>query len=126
MSDPSTQIKAKLLLEELNRRNRWFVILRSHRGNPWGTFAPWFVTVSAGILTWGSFGLEQTVVLFVLISALSWLARSDVEGIHRRVDALVELLQQEGMFQSPLPVSPQKPQGQSPADGAHEPPPDKA
>lgn len=106
MSDPMSEIKAKLLLEELNRRTRWFAILRANRSSaPWGRFIPVLFLLFAMALVWKSFDSGQAGAIFMLTTALCFTMGAYAEDVHRRLDALVELLRQEGMLESTLPAS---------------------
>lgn len=123
MSEPVNETKARLLLEELNRRNRWFSILRGNRGSsPWAALVPGFCGLFAAVSIWWFFDSGQVTAILMLVMALSGFMGIYADGVHRRVDALIQLLQQEGMLQSTLPASREEP----PAEGGPGSPPDKA
>lgn len=123
MSVPVNEIKARLLLEELNRRNKWFAILRENRGSsPWAALVPGFCGLFAAVLVWWFFDSGQVTAILLLVIALSGFMGVHVDSVHRRVDALIQLLQQEGMLQSAWPASREDP----PAEGGPGSPPDKA
>lgn len=118
MSDPATELKARLLLEELNRRNRWFKALHGNRNSrPGGRAVAVVITLFALALSWQFFNAAQAAAILMLMVALWAFMGVEAEGVHRRVDALVELLQQEGMLQSALPPSRETGREDTPDEG---------
>lgn len=63
------------------------------------------MTLLAAVLIYGSFDLGQVTAIFVLTIALCGIMDILTQGVHRRVDALIEQLRQEGMLESGLPNS---------------------
>jgi hypothetical protein len=101
MSDSAERLKAQILLDELNRRTRLFGILRRDRTSPWwaGLTSDLLLLVAA-YLVLESFTSDQVFAIFALTVALWMGIGNQAEGVHKRIDVLIELLQQEGSLQS--------------------------
>lgn len=117
MSDPMNELRAKVLLEQLNRRSQWFAVLRGNRGPSFGgAFIPGPMALVAAVLVYQSFDSSQAVAILVLVVALCGIMDIYSQNVHRRVDALVALLRQDGMLDSGLSVSRQESYGKNPSD----------
>ncbi|MEN6337474.1 MAG: hypothetical protein ABFE01_24740 [Phycisphaerales bacterium] len=97
MSDLTDRLKAKIVLEDLSRRTRLLGVLRRDRGSPW-----WVGIIPDALLAFGvllvlrSLPSDQAVAILLLGAALWRLMSNYTEGVHKRIDALIELLRQEG------------------------------
>jgi len=115
MSDSTDELKARILLDDLNRRTRLLSILRRDRTSPWwaGLTCDLFLLVAA-YLVLVSFTLNQVFAIFVLAAALRKIIGNEAESIHKRIDVLIELLLQEGSLRSDLarPRENQPPEGE--------------
>jgi hypothetical protein len=103
MSDSADELKAKILLDESNRRSRLLSILRRDRASPWWAgLASDLLLLIGAYLALVSFTLNQVFAIFVLAVALRKIIGNESESIHKRIDVLIELLQQEGSLRSNL------------------------
>jgi len=109
MANELSEIEARLLLEKLDRRTRAIVVLRGKlRRFSWPMFL--LEILFAGTLIGlmevcdgGQGYLLPWVLVGVAILALLGIMETFVARLDRRIDALVELLQQEGMLRPELP-----------------------
>jgi len=104
MSYSAERLKAQLLLNELNRRTRLFGILRGRSDSSWWErLVSVLLCLFAAWLIWGAFEKEQVFALLVLVMVVGM--EIGALGAHRKIDALVSLLQQEGLLESMLPAA---------------------
>jgi hypothetical protein len=109
MSDELARAKAEVCLDQLNRRTRLLGIVQKTAPGHWS-----FWSLSAMLLT----ALVFAVLTYVLLqegtfssSILSLVVGSlvgikyHIVALHKQVDALVELLREEGVLQSTPPVA---------------------
>jgi hypothetical protein len=109
MSDKLSSVKAELLLDQLNRRSRLLGIIQNTTSPRW-----WFWSLPGVLLVVLLFGTlewllarEETFSSAILPLAVCSLV-GIVDGIvtlHKRVDALVELLREEGILRDTPPVA---------------------
>lgn len=109
MSRPLTDLETRLLLHDLSRRTDLLALLRrSPHSFSWHGTAIGVVIFFAMVALLNLFSLGQAVVLIVLIFAFGGLVEIHTQTVHRRVDALIKLLRQEGLLDSTLPASAEK------------------
>lgn len=106
MSEVADSAKAKLLLDELNHRTR---LLKLVRGEP-GSFFPWLLVplflVGFGLMIW-PWAIPEGVgeAVFVLVFVFTAMGQIDADGrkLRKRFDALVKVLEQDGVLQDKRP-----------------------
>ena len=107
MPDELNDVEAKLLLAKLHRRTR---LLTTLRRKPRDGLLLAIVTIALLTLIFmrTNHGSEGTFIVFIVLMGLApCMVRtaSDVENVKKRLDALIELLQEEGMLQSTPPIA---------------------
>jgi len=112
-----SELKAKVLLGELNRRSKLLAVLRGNH-DPWfaGAFITGLMTLLAAILVYQSFDSAQAIAILVLVVALCGIMDIHTQSVHKRVDALVALLRQDGMLGNGLSASRQAQSPKNPLD----------
>ncbi|MCX5644509.1 MAG: hypothetical protein NTZ17_07460 [Phycisphaerae bacterium] len=109
MPDRLSDVKAEVLLDQLNRRTRLLGIVQNTAPRQWS-----FWSLSAKLLIGAVLGVltyvlvrEETLSSFILMLVVCTIV-GIVEGVatlNKRVDALVKLLREEGVLQSTPPVA---------------------
>ena len=103
-----SEAEAELLMKKLNRRMSAISILtRGPQGAAWPVI--WLqilMWISIGVCWWIFWGGDSDVrmlyPLLPVIMVLLWIMETYNANLNKRVDALVELLQQEGMLRPEL------------------------
>jgi hypothetical protein len=109
MSSELCEVEARLLLEELNQRTRAMAVLRSKpRRLSWPMFFNHMLLAGAMIGLMELYDDRQGYLLPSILIAVGVFALLDIveaydARLNKRIDALVELLQQEGMLRPELP-----------------------
>jgi hypothetical protein len=110
MSDKLSDAEAKLLIAQMTRHDDLFAILaRSPVRSPWFQVLPhmilgWAVTFYV-IYTVRHGAIWQGLAFIAIIGSLVAVTALYAAGLDKRVNALVELLQQEGLLRRQLPAS---------------------
>ncbi len=109
MSSELSDTEARLLLEKLNQRTRALAVLRSElRRFSWPMFLLEILFAGAliglmEVCDGGQGYLLPWILVGVAVLALLGIMETFVARLDRRIDALVELLQQGGMLRPELP-----------------------
>lgn len=109
MSSELSDTEARLLLEKLNQRTRALAVLRGRLCRfSWPMLFLQMVLAGAmtglvGLHDGGRGDLLSSIAVVVAILALLGIMDTLAARLERRIDALVELLQQEGMLRPGLP-----------------------
>ncbi|MEN6337473.1 MAG: hypothetical protein ABFE01_24735 [Phycisphaerales bacterium] len=117
MSYSADKLRTQHLLNQLNERTRLFGALRGGgRWSWWNVITIGFIPVYAGYLIWESFDRNQAGAIFAGLTAVLILANAVAANVHQRVNALIEILQQEGLLDSTRPIPQDKERQENPPE----------
>jgi hypothetical protein len=109
MPDELSRAKAELLLDQLNRRSRLLGIIQnttSRRWSFWSLPGVLLAVLILGTIEWllARDGTFSSTILLLVVGSLVGIV-DGIATLHKRVDALVELLREEGILQHTPPVA---------------------